>query len=120
MASPRGTKTRMDWWRLSQLFRSIAPDDGSPRARIRFMDRSTGLPVKAIYFLVLIFYLYFIEWPEMDSDRVRWTLLRTIQWFFIFCLIVNVIVGVMLIRMEECTRRVRREVLRRRVLRRRW
>jgi len=93
------------------LFRSIAPDDGSQRARIRFMERSTVLPVKAVYFLVLIFYLYFIEWPEMDSDRVRWTLLRTIQWFFIFCLIVNVIVGVMLIRMEEFTTRVLREVV---------
>ena len=69
------------------------------------------LPVKAVYFLVLIFYLYFIEWPEMDSDRVRWTLLRTIQWFFIFCLIVNVIVGVMLIRMEEFATRVLREVV---------
>ena len=101
----------MDWWRLSQLFRSIAPDDSSQRARIRFMERSTVLPVKAVYFLVLIFYLYFIEWPEMDSDRVRWTLLRTIQWFFIFCLIVNVIVGVMLIRMEEFTTRVLREVV---------
>ena len=111
MASPRGTKTRIDWWRLSQLFRSVAPDDGSQRARIRFMERSTVLPVKAVYFLVLIFYLYFIEWPEMDSDRVRWTLLRTIQWFFIFCLIVNVIVGVMLIRMEEFTTRVLREVV---------
>ena len=93
------------------MFRSVAPDDGSQRARIRFMERSTVLPVKAVYFLVLIFYLYFIEWPEMDSDRVRWTLLRTIQWFFIFCLIVNVIIGVMLIRMEEFTTRVLREVV---------
>ena len=92
------------------MFRSVAPDDGSQRARIRFMERSTVLPVKAVYFLVLIFYLYF-EWPEMDSDRVRWTLLRTIQLFFIFCLIVNVIVGVMLIRMEEFSTRVLREVV---------
>ena len=74
------------------------------------MERGTVLPVKAVYFLVLIFYLYF-EWPEMDSDRVRWTLLRTIQWFFIFCLIVNVIVGVMLIRMEEFSTRVLREAV---------
>ena len=74
------------------------------------MERGTVLPVKAVYFLVLIFYLYF-EWPEMDSDRVRWTLLRTIQLFFIFCLIVNVIVGVMLIRMEEFSTRVLREVV---------
>ena len=93
------------------MFKSVAPDDGSQRARIRFMERNTVLPVKAVYFLVLIFYLYFIEWPEMDSDRVRWTLLRTIQWFFIFCLIVNVIIGVMLIRMEEFTTRVLREVV---------
>ncbi|SVC42142.1 uncharacterized protein METZ01_LOCUS294996, partial [marine metagenome] len=98
MASLRGNKTWIDWWRLSQLFRSIAPDDGSQRSRIRFMERNTVLPVKVVYFLVLIFYLYFGEWPEMDADRVRWTLLRTIQWFFIFCLIVNVAIGVMLIR----------------------
>ena len=111
MASPRGKQTRIDWWRLSQLFKSVAPDDGSQRARIQFMERNTVLPVKAVYFLVLIFYLYFVEWPEMDSDRVRWTLLRTIQWFFVFCLIVNVIVGVMLIRMEEFSTRVLREVV---------
>ena len=111
MASPRGKQTRIDWWRLSQLFKSVAPDDGSQRARIQFMERNTVLPVKAVYFLVLIFYLYFGEWPEMDSDRVRWTLLRTIQWFFVFCLIVNVIVGVMLIRMEEFSTRVLREVV---------
>ena len=111
MASPRGKQNRIDWWRLSQLFKSVAPDDGSQRARIQFMERNTVLPVKAVYFLVLIFYLYFVEWPEMDSDRVRWTLLRTIQWFFVSCLIVNVIVGVMLIRMEEFSTRVLREVV---------
>ncbi len=76
------------------------------------MERNTVLPVKVVYFLVLIFYLYFIEWPEMiDADRVRWTLLRTIQWFFVFCLIVNVIIGVMLIRMEEFSTRMLREVV---------
>ena len=76
------------------------------------MERNTILPVKVVYFLVLIFYLYFIEWPEMiDADRVRWTLLRTIQWFFVFCLIVNVIIGVMLIRMEEFSTRMLREVV---------
>ena len=111
MASPRGKKTWIDWWRLSQLFKSVAPDDGSQRARIRFMERNTVLPVKAVYFLVLVFYLYFVEWPEMDSDRVRWTLLRTIQWFFVSGLSVNVIVGVMLIRMEEFSTRVLREVV---------
>ena len=38
------------------------------------------LPVKAVYFLVLIYYLYFSDWSEPDT--VRWTLFRTIQWFF--------------------------------------
>ena len=93
-----------------QLFRSVAPDDGSQRSRIRFMERNTVLPVKAVYFLVLIAYLYFDQWPEMDADRIRWTLLRTIQWFFVLCLIVNVIVGVILIRMEEFSTRVLREL----------
>ena len=111
MASNGGNKTWIDWWRLSQLFKSVAPDDGAQRARIHFMERNTVLPVKVIYFLVLIFYLYFIEWPEMDSDRVRWTLLRTIQWFFVFCLVVNVAIGVMLIRMEEFSTKVLREVV---------
>ena len=111
MASQRGRKNWIDWWRLSQLFKSIAPDDGSQRERIRFMERNTVLPVKAVYFLVLIFYLYFTDWPEMDDDRVRWTLLRTIQWFFVFCLIVNVIIGVILVRMEEFSTRILREVV---------
>ena len=111
MPSLRGNRIWIDWWRLSQLFRSFAPDEGSQRSRIRFMERNTVLPVKAVYFLVLIFYLYFIEWPEMDADRVRWTLLRTIQWFFIFCLIVNVVVGVMLVRMDEFSTRLLREVV---------
>ena len=57
MASPRGKQTRIDWWRLSQLFKSVAPDDGSQRARIQFMERNTVLPVKAVYFLVLILHL---------------------------------------------------------------
>ena len=48
--------------------------------RIRFMERHTMLPVKAVYFLVLIYYLYFSDWSEPDT--VRWTLFRTIQWFF--------------------------------------
>ena len=111
MASNGGNKTWIDWWRLSQLFKSVAPDDGAQRARIHFMERNTVLPVKVIYFLVLIFYLYFIEWPEMDSDRVRWTLLRTIQWFFVFCLVVNVVISVMLIRMDEFSTKVLREVV---------
>ena len=111
MPSLRDNRIWINWWRLSQLFRSFAPDEGSQRSRIRFMERNTVLPVKAVYFLVLIFYLYFIEWPEMDADRVRWTLLRTIQWFFIFCLIVNVVVGVMLIRMDEFSTRMLREVV---------
>ena len=93
------------------MFRSVAPDDGSQRSRIRFMERNTVLPVKAVYFLVLIAYLYFDQWPEMDADRIRWTLLRTIQWFFVLCLIVNVIVGVILIRMEEFSTRVLRELV---------
>lgn len=111
MSVLKDKKTWVDWWRLSQLFRSVAPDDGSQRSRIRFMERNTVLPVKAVYFLVLIAYLYFDQWPEMDADRIRWTLLRTIQWFFVLCLIVNVIVGVILIRMEEFSTRVLRELV---------
>ncbi len=60
---------------------------------------------------MLIAYLYFDQWPEMDADRIRWTLLRTIQWFFVLCLIVNVIVGVILIRMEEFSTRVLSELV---------
>ncbi|HAH99742.1 MAG TPA: hypothetical protein DCO70_10415 [Verrucomicrobiales bacterium] len=111
MSVLKDKKTWVDWWRLLQLFRSVAPDDGSQRSRIRFMERNTVLPVKAVYFLVLIAYLYFDQWPEMDADRIRWTLLRTIQWFFVLCLIVNVIVGVILIRMEEFSTRVLRELV---------
>ncbi|GIT12784.1 MAG: hypothetical protein CM1200mP34_1900 [Verrucomicrobiales bacterium] len=75
------------------------------------MERNTVLPVKAVYFLVLIFYLYFTEWPEMMEPTACAGRSATIQWFFVFCPIVKVIIGVMLIRMEEFSTRVLREVV---------
>ena len=67
------------------------------------------LLVKAVYFLVLIYYLYFSDWSEPDT--VRWTLFRTIQWFFFLCLIVNTVIAVMLIRMDEFSTATLREVV---------
>lgn len=67
------------------------------------------LPVKAVYFLVLIYYLYFSDWSEPDT--VRWTLFRTIQWFFFLCLLVNTVIAVMLIRMDEFSTATLREVV---------
>ena len=67
------------------------------------------LPVKAVYFLVLIYYLYFSDWSEPDT--VRWTLFRTIQWFFFLCLLVNTVIAVMLIRMDEFSTAALREVV---------
>ena len=91
------------------LFRSVAPDENEQRVRIRFMERHTMLPVKAVYFLLLIYYLYFSSWPELDN--VRWTLFQTIQWFFLLCLIVNTVIAVMLFRMDEFSIGVLREVV---------
>tara|TARA_B100001142_G_scaffold247743_1_gene247530 strand:- start:1110 stop:2354 length:1245 start_codon:yes stop_codon:yes gene_type:complete len=67
------------------------------------------LPVKAVYFLLLVYYLYFSSWPELDN--VRWTLFQTIQWFFLLCLIVNTVIAVMLFRMDEFSIGVLREVV---------
>ena len=92
-----------------QLFRSVAPDENEQRVRIRFMERHTMLPVKAVYFLLLVYYLYFSSWPELDN--VRWTLFQTIQWFFLLCLIVNTVIAVMLFRMDEFSIGVLREVV---------
>ena len=91
------------------LFRSVAPDENEQRVRIRFMERHTMLPVKAVYFLLLVYYLYFSSWPELDN--VRWTLFQTIQWFFLLCLIVNTVIAVMLFRMDEFSIGVLREVV---------
>ncbi len=109
MASDGGKTERIHWWRLSQLFSTVAPDDEEQRVRIQFMERHTMLPVKAVYFLVLIYYLYFSDWSEPDT--VRWTLFRTIQWFFFLCLIVNTVIAVMLIRMDEFSTATLREVV---------
>ncbi|MEE2615206.1 MAG: ATP-binding protein [Verrucomicrobiota bacterium] len=98
-----------NWWPLLHLFKSVAPDENEQRIRIRFMERHTMLPVKAVYFILLVYYLYFSSWPE--SDGVRWKLFQTIQWFFLLCLIVNTVIGVMLIRMEEFSTGVLREVV---------
>ena len=77
---------------LFHLFKSVAPDDNEQRIRIRFMERHTMLPVKAVYFILLVYYLYFSSWPELDN--VRYTLFQTIQWFFLLCLVVNTVIGV--------------------------
>ena len=79
MASEGGNPEIDRWWRLSQLFRSVAPDEGEQRIRIRFMERHTMLPVKAVYFLVLIYYLYFSDGQagHRSVDAVS-----HIQWFF--------------------------------------
>jgi len=98
-----------DKWAFFHLFRSVAPDENEQRVRICFMERNTMLPVKAVYFILLVYYLYFSSWPELDD--VRWTLFQTIQWFFLLCLIVNTVVGVMLIRMDEFSTSVLREVV---------
>ena len=98
-----------NWWSFLQLFRSVAPDENEQRIRIRFMERNTMLLVKAVYFILLVYYLYFSSWPELDG--VRWTLFQTIQWFFLLCLIVNTVIGVMLIRMEEFSTGVLRELV---------
>jgi len=98
-----------NWWSFLQLFRSVAPDENEQRVRIRFMERNTMLPVKAVYFILLVYYLYFSSWPELDG--VRWTLFQTIQWFFLLCLIVNIVIGIMLIRMDEFSTGVLRELV---------
>ena len=98
-----------NWWSFLQLFRSVAPDENEQRIRIRFMERNTMLLVKAVYFILLVYYLYFSSWPELDG--VRWTLFQTIQWFFLLCLIVNTVIGVMLIRMDEFSTGVLRELV---------
>ena len=64
-------------WSFFHLFKSVAPDENEQRIRIRFMERHTMLPVKGVYFLLLVYYLYFSSWPELDN--VRWTLFQTIQ-----------------------------------------
>ena len=96
-------------WSFFHLFRSVAPDENEQRVRMRFMERHTMLPVKAVYFLLLVYYLYFSSWPELDN--VRWTLFQTIQWFFLLCLIVNTVIAVMLFRMDEFSIGVLREVV---------
>ena len=98
-----------NWWSFLQLFRSVAPDENEQRVRIRFMERNTMLPVKAVYFILLVYYLYFSSWPELDG--VRWTLFQTIQWFYLLCLIVNIVIGIMLIRMDEFSTGVLRELV---------
>ena len=98
-----------NWWSFLQLFRSVAPDENEQRVRILFMERNTMLPVKAVYFILLVYYLYFSSWPELDG--VRWTLFQTIQWFFLLCLIVNIVIGIMLIRMDEFSTGVLRELV---------
>ena len=61
-----------NWWSFLQLFRSVAPDENDQRVRIRFMERNTMLPVKAVYFILLVYYLYFSLLAFSSADLLRW------------------------------------------------
>lgn len=50
------------WWQVdwfTRLFGTVKPEEEVERDRIRFMERNVGIPVRAAYLCILVYYLFF-------------------------------------------------------------
>jgi signal transduction histidine kinase len=69
-------------------------------ARIRFMERQVGLPVKAAVLCFLAYFLFFKRWPD-DVSTPRDLMLQTIRQFSLFYLLVHVAAAFLLLAIHQ-------------------
>ncbi len=83
--------------RLEELLRPPPPDPAQQLFRLRSVERDIVLPIKALYFAILVYYLYLTPW---HGDPLLWVQLAealTEQFFGIY-IAVNVAVAIYLIK----------------------
>src|SRR5690349_8527827 len=101
---------------LPQTFRKVShflqlgePDARQQTARIRYMERNVGLPVKAAVILVLFYYLFFSNWfDDVTSAKdasfetpPREIILEIIRRFFLIYVALNAGIASLLIGMRQ-------------------
>jgi signal transduction histidine kinase len=96
--------------RLPNWLTSYAPGVLEQAERVRTMERNIVLPVKAAVLLLLVYYMFFSNWFE-DVYTFHLVVLKTFRLFFLIYLVVNLISGTILIRMETLPFTFIREVV---------
>ncbi|HOX01592.1 MAG TPA: ATP-binding protein [Candidatus Paceibacterota bacterium] len=88
--------------RFSELLATEAPDPEQHAARIWFMERNIGLPVKALALISVFYFLFFSRLTDsVTMVSMREVALENIQRFFLLYILVNVAAGIMLIGMTQ-------------------
>ncbi len=100
------------WQKFQQwtrFLRTIEPDSADARARIRYMERNVGLPVRALVIALLFYYLFFSNWfedPKLGGEMAidvppREILLDLLRRFFLIYVVANVGFASLMLGMEQ-------------------
>ncbi len=81
---------------LRALLTETAPPTEQMALRLKLMERDVILPVKAVFVLIITYYLYFSSWFE-DVTLPQTLAQQTIERFFIIYLVINAGVAAALI-----------------------
>lgn len=81
--------------KLREMLRDIAPSQEQMAGRLRTVEKDVVLPVKGVFIAILLYYFYSSRWfePLPRSAAQLW-----VERFFVFYLLINVGVSVMLFR----------------------
>ncbi len=82
--------------RLRELFQTTAPPPDQQALRLQSVERDVVLPVKAVYFLILLHYFYFSRWFD-DVTIPRSVVHLVVERFFLIYLALNLVVAVVLL-----------------------
>jgi len=86
--------------RLREMLRETSPTPEQLATRLRTVEKDVILPVKAVFVVILLYYLYFYSWFEGIRLPVSLAL-HVVERFFLIYLIVNIAVAVMLLRSKR-------------------
>lgn len=94
--------------RLAELLKPPPPNASLHSKQIRIIERRIMLPVKLVFMVVMVHYLYFTQWVGGEVFTLRQVAVELIQKCFGLYVACNVTVGMMLLMMD----RIRLQVLR--------
>lgn len=87
-------------WSIFEKFRSLLEETSPPSEqlvqRLRSVERDVILPVKGVFVLILVYYLYFSSWFD-DVALPQTVAQQTIERFFLIYLVINAAVASVLI-----------------------
>lgn len=90
----RLTFSKFDWF--AELFGTFEPDEELERSRIRFAEKHVGLPVRAAYLGILVYFLFFVYVDVGETSEVSLEAFRSLRHFFPVYFVLNLAVSFVL------------------------